>query len=104
MLLPDITSSGRNKDNSTGNHGFRDTRLALQWVQDHIAQFGGDPTRVLIAGQSSGAGTVSAHLVAQRSFGLFSRAAMHSGAFGYWIASAWTDVEDDFIAVGKVRY
>jgi carboxylesterase type B len=40
--------------------------------------------RVMIFGESSGAGCVSNHLVMPRSRGLFSRAAMESGAFGTW--------------------
>ncbi len=40
------------------NRGVRDWIAGLQWVQDNVAQFGGDPKRVTIAGQSAGAGSV----------------------------------------------
>jgi len=40
------------------NNGIRDQFFALQWVQSHIRQFGGDPRKVTIAGESAGAGSV----------------------------------------------
>ncbi|KAJ5698618.1 hypothetical protein N7462_000623 [Penicillium macrosclerotiorum] len=40
------------------NAGLLDMRFALEWVQNHIKTFGGDPTRVTIGGESSGAGAV----------------------------------------------
>ncbi|KAK1537851.1 lipase 2 [Colletotrichum paranaense] len=69
------------------NLGFRDQRLALNWLSanssvENIAAFGGDPTKVTIFGNSAGAGSVGAQLLAYngRDDGLFRGAISQSGA------------------------
>jgi len=71
-------------DNSTGNYGLQDQRLALQWVRRYASAFGGDGKRITLAGQSAGAACVSTHVVAPRSAGLIARASIWSGAFPDW--------------------
>ena len=44
------------------NFGFQDQSLALHWVHENIRAFGGNPDRIVICGQSAGAGSVQAQL------------------------------------------
>ncbi|KAG8193089.1 hypothetical protein JTE90_017840 [Oedothorax gibbosus] len=67
-------------EDAPGNAALYDQLLALQWVRDNIASFGGDPDRVTIFGESAGAWSVSLHLVSPLSKGLFKRALMQSGS------------------------
>ncbi|KAG5926473.1 hypothetical protein E4U42_003272 [Claviceps africana] len=65
------------------NIGFRDQRLALQWVNENIDAFGGSPDKVTIWGESSGAESVTAQVFAYNGQhdGLF-RAAIGQSGFG----------------------
>jgi para-nitrobenzyl esterase len=63
----------------SGNIGQLDLILALQWVRDNIEAFGGDPTNVLIFGESGGGAKVSATMAMPPADGLFHRAAIQSG-------------------------
>ena len=68
---------------STGNFGIMDIQSALRWVQREIKNFGGDPTRVAIHGQSSGAGLAEVTgIVAPASDGLLRAVISESGGLG----------------------
>jgi len=61
-----------------GNYGFTDQQLALKWTHDNVAQFGGNPNKVTIAGQSAGGMSTSLHMISPNSKGLFASAIMES--------------------------
>jgi len=69
----------------SANFGFKDQREAMHFIQrstagaKYISAFGGDPSRIMIFGESAGAISVVDHLVSPRSFGLFTEALFESG-------------------------
>ena len=63
----------------SGNVGQLDLILSLQWVHDNITQFGGDPDRVLIFGESGGGAKDACLMGMPKAMGLFQRACSSSG-------------------------
>lgn len=63
----------------SGNAGMLDLVLALRWVRDNIAEFGGDPQRVLIFGQSGGGAKCATLMGMPAACGLFQRVITMSG-------------------------
>ncbi|KAM5138306.1 para-nitrobenzyl esterase-like isoform 1-T1 [Mantella aurantiaca] len=66
--------------NTSGNYGLMDQLAALKWVQKNIQNFGGDPKKVTIYGQSSGGTSVWTMMVSPLAKGLFHRAIDISGS------------------------
>ncbi len=73
----DVSSFDPTSVGSAAN-GIRDQILALEWIRDHIDDFGGDPGNVTIIGESAGAGSVLGLLAAPSADGLYHRAVANS--------------------------
>lgn len=74
----DLSAFGDQYAGSAAN-GIRDQILALEWVRDNIADYGGDPNNVTIFGESAGGSSVSSLISAPAADGLFHKAIVHSG-------------------------
>ncbi|MBW8785276.1 MAG: carboxylesterase/lipase family protein [Novosphingobium sp.] len=79
----------------SGNQGQLDLILALQWVRDNIAAFGGDPTRVMIHGESGGGAKIGTLNAMPGAAGLYQRAIQQSGVANHVptreLAAEWAD-------------
>ena len=71
---------GGDKYAQSGNVGMLDIALALRWVRDNIAHFGGEPDNVTIFGQSGGGGKVGTLMAMPASQDLFHKAIVESGS------------------------
>ena len=84
------------EDGSTGNFGLQDQRAAMQVLRNIAPSIGGDVSRFTIFGESAGAGSVSNHLVAKRSWGLYNRAIAESGPEAQWVAQPFEFAQAKF--------
>jgi len=78
LAHPELTAESPH--HQSGNYGFLDQVAALQWIHRNISQFGGDPQKVIISGQSAGAMSVSVLQVSPLGKGLFRGVVAMSGS------------------------
>jgi para-nitrobenzyl esterase len=100
LHLPEI---GGSKYAESSNVGMRDMALALDWVQNNIENFGGDPDRVTIFGQSGGGGKVSVLTAMPSVQGRYHRGIVMSGStLEIETADSATEQTERFIAYAGV--
>lgn len=80
-----------------GNQGIKDQALAMRWVKDNIAEFGGDVNSITVMGESAGASSIDYHLYSNNE-ALFNRAILQSGS----VFTAWSFSDANTSAPSKI--
>ncbi|MCB1705896.1 MAG: carboxylesterase family protein [Halioglobus sp.] len=104
MSHPALRGKGRDALDASGNYANLDMIAALQWVQDNIANFGGDPDNVTIFGESAGGRNVYGLMASPLARGLFHRAIAQSGSVGTtprWRAENFRDQPNPGMALSS---
>jgi para-nitrobenzyl esterase len=92
---PELTRESPHR--ASGNYGLMDQILALHWVIDNIARFGGDPHNITVFGQSAGSIDTGLLMTSPLSIGLFQKAIGESGAVSTAPVPALADAEKNGI-------
>jgi para-nitrobenzyl esterase len=77
LAHPALTAESEH--HSSGNYGLLDQIQALNWIRENITHFGGDPSRITVMGQSSGAVDICLLMASPLARGLFQKAILESG-------------------------
>ncbi len=78
LALPELTKESPH--HASGNYGLMDQSAALHWVRKNISDFGGDPQKITIAGESAGSSSVSAQMASPLSKNIIAGAIGESGS------------------------
>ncbi|WP_335979441.1 carboxylesterase/lipase family protein [Streptomyces sp. CA2R106] len=73
----------------SGDYGLQDQYMALRWVRQNIAAFGGDPENVTLEGSSAGGASVCAAMASPEAKGLFQKGISESGFYNYNDDTIW---------------
>uniref|UniRef100_A0A0N4Z6D4 COesterase domain-containing protein n=1 Tax=Parastrongyloides trichosuri TaxID=131310 RepID=A0A0N4Z6D4_PARTI len=85
-----------NKSGINGNMGLLDQQMGLKWINKHISAYGGDPNKVTLMGEQTGASSAEAHLYSEESKNLFKRIALTSGTLeNPWASRTNEQVEEN---------
>src|SRR5262245_2831553 len=98
MAHPELT---KEQGGHSGNYAYLDQNAALKWIHNNIAKFGGDPSKVVIMGQSAGAGAVVQQTFSPLFKGLLRAAVMSSGCNWGTAATSLADGEKTGLEIQK---
>eukprot|EP00941_MAST-03F_sp_MAST-3F-sp1_P001492 g1492.t1 len=88
-------------DRGSGHYGMDDQRQALRWLRENAESFGGNPKNIVIWGESAGATSVSIHMLSEKSWPLFDKAIIQSGAFNSWVTREFSLSSENFEAAAE---
>jgi para-nitrobenzyl esterase len=101
LAHPELTQEA--SYHASGNYGLLDQLAAVTWVKANIAAFGGDPSRITVAGQSAGAAGVRNLIVSPLAAGRFQRAIAESGVSVGGAVRTLADAESDGVRFARAK-